>query len=134
MAEFLTDLICREVSPEDWELTNPLVYQRDDGTVIWVGAGFITDFASVPKWLPVVYALLKNKGRKAAALHDKFYRQGGMSKEDADSLFLEALHACKGLTDAERHIMYYGVKMFGGFAYKGERNGPVESGSVNIEP
>ena len=95
---FLTELDCREVTPEDFKLLAPLRYKRPDGTIIEVEAGFVTDFASVPKWLPLVYALLKDKGRKAACLHDKFYRQGGMSKEDADKLFLEALHACRCLS------------------------------------
>jgi hypothetical protein len=121
MGKFLTELDTREINSDDFMLLEPLVYQRDSGQIITAEKGFITDFASVPKWVPVLYVLLKDKGRKAAVLHDKFYRQGGMSKEDADSLFLEALHACEGLTDGERHTMYYGVKFFGYWSYRGER-------------
>ena len=121
MGKFLTELDTREINSDDFMLLEPLVYQRDSGQIITAEKGFVTDFASVPKWVPVLYVLLKDKGRKAAVLHDKFYRQGGMSKADADKLFLEALHACEGLTDGERHAMYYGVKFFGYWSYKGER-------------
>jgi hypothetical protein len=123
MGRFLTDLNVCEVDCDNFRLTSPLMYLCDNGLTITVEAGFVTDFASVPKWLPVAYALLQNKGRKAAVVHDKFYRQGGMTKEDADKLFLEALHACQGVSDWERHAMYYGVKCFGRWSYKGKRDG-----------
>jgi len=120
MGKFLSDLECKELDCESWQLLAPLVYQRDSGMIIEAEKGFVTDFASVPKWAPLLYALLKDKGRKAAVLHDKFYRQGGLSKEAADSLFLEALHACEGVSNWERHSMYYGVKFFGYWSYKGK--------------
>lgn len=121
MGKFLTKLRCEEVNCDDFMLLEPLVYQRDSDQIITAEKGFVTDFASVPKWTPLLYALLKSKGRKAAVLHDKFYRQGGLSKKAADELFLEALHACEGVSDWERHAMYYGVKFLGYWSYKGEK-------------
>lgn len=86
--------------------------------IIKVPAGFNTDFASIPK---LFQNILSPTGpyAKAALTHDYLYRtKGQATKEEADSVFLEAMEALK-VNRFVRTIMYRAVKYFGGGAYQG---------------
>jgi hypothetical protein len=86
--------------------------------VLEIEAGFLTDFASVPRAL---WTLLPPTGRygKAAVLHDDLYRTPGLAtRAQADGVFLEAMTEL-GVSKATRQIMYRGVRWFGRGAYKG---------------
>lgn len=86
--------------------------------LITVPAGFITDFASIPKPL---WGLLPPTGiyGKAAVLHDYLYRTVGIcSRGAADGVFLEAMEAL-GVGWLTRWIMYTGVRAGGHWSYKG---------------
>jgi hypothetical protein len=89
--------------------------------IIRVPAGFITDFASVPRFF---WRVLPPTGQygKAAVIHDYLYRTHGASKALADQVFLEA-STVLGVPVWKRHAMYYAVKLFGGRAY---RHGSVD--------
>jgi hypothetical protein len=94
-------------------------FQYDSSlTTITVPAGFVTDFASVPK---LFWNLLPPTGRygKAAVVHDYLYRTPGLaSKMIADATFLEAM-AALDVPTVTRYLMYFGVRLFGGSSYKG---------------
>jgi hypothetical protein len=65
--------------------------------VVTVPAGFVTDYASVPR-LPVVFLLVGGKGNRAAVVHDLLYTLGStypgtVTREQADAVLREAMLA-----------------------------------------
>lgn len=100
-----------------WELLKPFVYECQDGHIIIVPAGFVTDFASIPRefWslLPVwgIYGF-------AAVIHDFLYSTQTLPKERADAIFLEAMKV-SGVSAWERDAIYTAVREFGQHAWAG---------------
>ena len=142
MSSFTTEL---EVSPQgnggDWRLLKAFVYHvgsKFSRKYIRVPAGFITDFASIPRifrfFLPE-WA----KYSKAPVLHDWLYQTNGKSsnlpctwenkhpyectRKEADQIFLEAM-----LVDWQYHksrhfvanLEYWAVRLCGGFAWRSD--------------
>ncbi len=77
-----------------------------------VPQGFVSDFASVPRFL---WPVLPPHGRvkRAAVLHDWLYCQPEIDRPYADLLFLEAMKA-DSVPWLQRWAMYLGVRIFGG--------------------
>jgi hypothetical protein len=66
---FDSELSIRAVSPTTWALTAPLVWTGQQGDTFSVPAGFVTDFATSPRflhWLVLPYGAYT----RAAVLHD----------------------------------------------------------------
>jgi hypothetical protein len=87
----------------------------DDGVTVHVPAGFITDFASIPRvlwsWLPPSYYA------KPAILHDYLYFAGKVgdlvvTRAQADKSFRDALKET-GVNAARRWVMWLGVRTGG---------------------
>jgi len=74
MGKFQTALRVEKESERCWKLLEPLVYNSDTIGLIVVDAGFVTNFASVPR-LPFMYMLFGGVGDEAATLHDWLYRK-----------------------------------------------------------
>ena len=74
-------------------------------------AGFVTDFASVPR---AFCQLLPNAGRylSAAIVHDYLYWRQPCAKDAADSLLLAAMRESK-VDSFKRRVIYAGVR-YGG--------------------
>ena len=85
------------------------------GHLLEVPIGFITDLASVPRylWLTFPPSGLHNG---AAILHDylysKFCRYKDITREEADKIFLELMKEL-GVPAWKRYAMYYAVRLFG---------------------
>lgn len=121
-SRFLDPLVLEYIDGRSWKLVHAFDYQTDvfpvDRRPIKIPAGFVTDFASVPKAFWNVMPPTGEYG-KAAVIHDFLYRTKGVAtKAEADSVFLEAMTAL-GVGFWTRRTMYYGVKFFGGSSYKG---------------
>lgn len=96
--------------------------------IIRTPAGFIHDFASVPR-LPIFYLAYAGKVYLPAVPHDDLYRRGGteVDRQYADDVFLEGMLATlvrvpKPIMTAEdAHQMYQAVRLGGGkhFNYGG---------------
>lgn len=115
MSAFLTPLDCREVDEFGglWELLAPLAYDSEIlGGMVSVPAGFITDFASVPR-LPFLYLSEGGKGNKAAVIHDWLYSSQSVDRKTADSVLEEALIA-SGYSSFTAGIFYAAVRVGGG--------------------
>lgn len=118
-AKFLTPL---SVELEDevadtWRLTQPLRYQSAVAQrCITVPAGFVTDFASVPR-LPIIYLATGNTARSPAVVHDWLYTSGELRRSAADAVFLEAMKA-SGISFLRRVAMYAAVRAVGWRYYK----------------
>jgi len=88
---------------------------------VTVPAGFISDFASIPR---LFWRVLPPWGEynRAAVVHDYLYRTHLRTRAGADDLFL-ALMVELGVSRWKRRVMYRAVRMFGARAY---RNGSAE--------
>lgn len=114
MSSFTTQL---KVTPlgdgRRWKLIEPFEYYRTGREHVryTVPAGFITDFASVPRLL---WPILPPYGRygKAAVLHDYLYRSGIVGRCEADIIFKEAMEVL-GVARWKRRVLYAGVRLFG---------------------
>lgn len=89
--KFLNKLYVMFLGDDRWELTAELRYQTSTGLIIAVPCGFVTDFDSTPRWLPITYALIHGDGVPAAVVHDYLYQSHIVAKDEADAIFYEAL-------------------------------------------
>lgn len=115
-------------TPTQWEVLTEIRYLSPHfGRAFTVPVGFFTDFASVPR-LPLAYALVGNTAHIAALFHDQAYREGTLSKDDADTLFAEIMDFT-GEPKWRVALMYEGVHVFGASHYKGQ-GGELRAGFV----
>lgn len=128
-SRFRTPLIAEELDTGEARLVEPLVYEGNDDTFT-VPVGFVTDFASVPRLLWLLFPP-RGKHTKAAVLHDYLYRckPGSMenvfsgptiSRLDADGLFYRAMRE-DGTKLIRAWIMYTAVRWFGWIPWRQTR-------------
>ncbi len=93
-----------------WIVEEPLVYISDAGSLYTVPQGFITDLASIPRFL---WSIWPPFGRyaSAATLHDYFCESDWISRKDGDKVFLEAMKY-SNVPVWKRYIIYWGVRLF----------------------
>lgn len=116
MSEFLTDLIVKEVSDAIWVMVTPLEYQSDVlGETITVRAGFVTDFASIPR-IPFIYDVLGNIAHEPAVIHDWLYFVDTFTRKKCDQALLEAMKV-NGVSWFKRYQIYWGVRIGGWYAW-----------------
>jgi len=105
------DVVVRRLDDERWELVAPLFYQGNTDTFV-VPAGFVTDFASVPR---VAVWLIPRFGRytPAAILHDWLCGPGILSglidPVDVDGIFRRVMREL-GVPTVQRWLMWTGVR------------------------
>jgi hypothetical protein len=117
---FIGDLDTRLIDEfdEQHRLLAPFgFYSQILGAEIIVPAGFVTDFASVPR-IVGAYLLFGGKGKRAAVIHDWLYTLGKLdpitwAREKCDAIFREALIA-SGYSAVTVGAMYAGVRVGGG--------------------
>jgi len=115
-ASFASPLIVRPLPDgRNWQLVEGFEF-RYNGKTLKVPAGFVTDFASVPR---IFWNILPPWGRygKAAVIHDYCYRTACLSRRMCDRLFLEAMRALS-VPAWKRYIMWLAVRCFGQYAYR----------------
>lgn len=122
---FKTPLIARTHKRGEWKLESSLVYETNSGFLISVNSGFITDLASIPRPLRILF-IVNGDHREAAVLHDWLYANKGkitndrtgkkttLNRLNADKLFLEAMSKT-GVSFFRRWAMYLGVRLGGVF-------------------
>ncbi len=108
----------RWAEPEEWWLKGELVYQSEllgeDGkpVLVEVPDHFNTDFASIPRFPPLLRSVLLKNGRHrpAAVAHDFLCRlELDFPRRLADKIFLEAMKFLK-VTRWKRYPMYWAVR------------------------
>jgi len=123
MSRFVTRLEVELVDDDEndgrgaWRVTLPLVYESDIAGTIAVPAGFVTDFASVPR-IPVAYWLAGDTAHAPAVIHDFLYSTGETSRATADAVLCEAM-AVSGVPAWRRWPMYLAVRLFGWLNFGG---------------
>lgn len=122
MAKFLDALNVTEISDKIWAISDhPFRYQSDiAGRLITVPVGFYTDFASVPRWLPIIYALLGDRAHEAAAVHDWLYYSAITSRLVADQVIREGI-ILLGISRWQATLFYWGVRSGGWAAWNEHR-------------
>lgn len=93
--------------------------EEGSGNAIDVPIGFMTDFASVPR---ILWTILPTWGKygNAAAIHDYCYWDQSLSRKESDRIFREAMEVL-GVSTLTITLMYYAVKLFGYWAWEGNR-------------
>lgn len=113
-----SSLVVEFVDGDRWRLREDLPYELPDGQgTIIVPAGFLTDFASIPRPL---WSLVGDPGgpwAPAAVVHDYLYRTGLLPRAEADAIFYEAMEPY--VRTSKRWVMWLAVRLAGWMAYKG---------------
>jgi len=124
-AGFLSELDVRlDRETERWVLLEPLVYwSYKFGSVITVPVGFDTDFASVPRFPPLVFALVGDSAHEAAVVHDYLYRFHQLTRCQSDAVLYEAMVSTRQPAWRD-YLMWIGVRVGGWFAYHRHNNNP----------
>jgi hypothetical protein len=105
----------RKLGPRRWELAAPFTYGHPllPMGAVTVPAGFVTDYASVPRWLPLTWMLVGDTAHEAAVVHDYVYRTGIVSRAVADHLLHDA--ALEAGEPRWRAVLLYGGVRVGGW-------------------
>jgi len=120
MSSFTEKLI---VSPlpdgKHWVVRKPFTYyigEENSDSFVIVPAGFITDFASVPR---IFWRLVPRWGKygTAAVLHDYLYWCQKYTRKRSDEIFLEAMLVL-GTKKSTAKNMYRAVRWCGGKSWK----------------
>lgn len=136
MAAFRSKLTVTEVSDSVFAVAgHPFVYQSDLlADPIIVPVGFYTDFASVPRFLPLVYACLGDTAHAPAVIHDWLFYCALVPRKRADQILLEAMGVC-GLPAWRRWPIYVGVRLGGWVAWNNHRRqGNPQAGKFKDSP
>lgn len=106
-----------------WSLLIGFDYRDDrNNYTISVPAGFVTDFASIPRAFWTILPPTGPMYGKAAVVHDYLYQNGGLGKytrAQCDLVFRDAM-AVLGVSGIKRQTMYLAVRLFGGGAFRGK--------------
>jgi hypothetical protein len=129
MKGFLSPLRMENIDGHTMKLIAPLRYQTEIDPalgVIKVQAGFITDFASVPRGL---WNLFPPNGTyvPAAVVHDWLYRRTIIDRKICDRVFEEAMQ-CLGVSWFTRKLIYRAVRLFGEAARERELSNVDKAG------
>lgn len=113
----------KRADPDDWrrrKILKPLVYTDVDGKEWTVPADFISDGASIPRFLWRLCGPPWGPYAESGVFHDWLYATGPVSRLEADRLFLEAMQT-QGIKRWRRQAMYRGVRVGGWYAWNQHR-------------
>jgi hypothetical protein len=115
---FLTELVIRgERRTDKYILAQALVYDSPSMNEVYVAhAGFITDFASIPRRLRGFIDDDASYLRDAAVIHDWLYTSKEVKRITADKILQEAMLEL-GSGKIKAYLVYYAVRAFGGGHY-----------------
>lgn len=106
-----------EIQPDGFtaKVVRPFVVMVK-GKLIKVNSGWVTDWASIPRFF---WRVLPPMGKHtvAAVVHDYLYQFRLGTRSYADKVFLELMKA-QGVVLWKRQLMYWAVRLFGGRAWR----------------
>jgi hypothetical protein len=100
----------------NWRVDEVFSYVAQDKSMVTVPIGFVTDLASIPRFL---WSLWPPEGlyTDAAVVHDCCYAQQFFTRLRCDQILLEAMEDL-GVSWWTRHVIYIGVRIGGWMAWK----------------
>lgn len=133
MNNFIGDLLVKYIDGIRWEVAQSFRFHLgspDGAEYVAIPAGLMTDFASIPRVVRVIWRSPGGKYDKPAVVHDALYRHGYVSVTDgsirwidraeSDRIFDEAMQVA-GVNWFSRHVIYRGVRIGGMFAWNRHR-------------
>lgn len=122
MAKFLNTLTVTEISDKVFQVAvSDFSYQSDVASqIITVPVGFYTDFESMFRWVPVLYAMLGDLAHEPAVIHDWLYYSAKTTRQMADDVFFEAMGVI-GIPDWRRYPIWWGLRAGGWAAWNKHR-------------
>ena len=108
---FPLPLEVRWISKNLFETLQPFRYYRDNGEVITVKTGFITDFGSKPAITWILVGSPTDEGGPAYVIHDFLCEYATWGHAKTDRIFLEALRDSE-VSYLKRTLMYWAVKVW----------------------
>lgn len=133
MNNFLGPLRLDYIDGHSWQVVDGFTYRLgspDGKEYVSIPAGFVTDFASVPRVLKVVWPSPGGKWDKPAVVHDFIYRFGfvesadgerRVTRDEGDNIFKEAMGAA-GVGWMAKACLYRGVRIGGWVSWKRYRS------------
>lgn len=123
MSEFLDRLVVSPIADgEQWCIEKPFRYRSNlllagrEDNIVTVPAGFLTDFASVPRFIQDVLPPWNRYG-PAAIVHDRLYYTQELRRELADAILREAM-SLLGVDAQTIVLIYNAVRVFGAQAWE----------------
>ena len=134
MSAFTTPLRVEFIDGKYWILLSPFTYRVgsvDSKEIIFVPAGFKTDFGSIWRLFWPVIGHPTGKYGKATVVHDYLYQHsGGRSRRRCDQVFLEGMKVL-GVSWWRRTEMYSAVRVGGRGPWKTYRKqGDGDAGEI----
>lgn len=125
MQEIRTRIVVEDIAdvgmPDLWKIEFPIQVKLSNGSFIKVDQGFITDFASVPRFLHSIITPI-GRHKLPAIIHDYLYTNHTMSRKDSDQEFLKWLMKKDPKRTIKNRLMFYAVRLFGAKRYKNKGN------------
>jgi len=104
--------------PYDWEIHQEISVVLSNDVIMEIPIGYVTDFASVPRWL---WSLISPQGvgtNLASIIHDFIYTEHNYSRKFADKEFLAWLNFLEPNHKIRNKLMYRAVRAFGKSRWK----------------
>lgn len=130
---FLGDLLVQYIDGKHWEIKQSFTYRishQNSPEYVAIFAGMVTDFASMPYGVRVIFRSPGGKWDKPAVVHDCLYNKayvtldtGGIrsiDRAEADRIFNEAMQVT-GVNWLSRQLIYRGVRVGGMLAWNKHR-------------
>ena len=114
MSNFTKPLTVTKIGARLWKVERTFEYHvgsKDSVEIIEVPKGFTTDFATVPRFLWILFPP-DGQYTQAAVLHDNLYSRKIYSRLKSDRIFREAMKVL-GVGWWKKGTMYNAVRLFG---------------------
>mgnify|MGYP001593261482 CR=1 FL=1 len=124
MSRFLDPLRAEQLDATRWITLTLLRYESDLlSDTVEIPARFVTDFASVPRWLPLTWYLTGNTAHRPSVIHDWLYQRHVAERIEralAAAVFCEAMSAddIEPVPRWQRSLIWAGVRAGGWVAWQ----------------
>jgi hypothetical protein len=126
----------RYIDGKKWRVKDGFTYWLNKHEYVDVCSGCVTDFASIPRLLRVLWPSPGGLWDLAAVVHDKVYQDGYVrnvfggtrivQRAEADQMFRDGMELM-GVRDNDKAALYNGVRVGGWWAWRKHRKAEHES-------
>lgn len=110
--------VIKQINDYHYQLVRTYIVLLPNKKTLQILPGFVTDGASVPKlFWNIIGSPFTGNYTRAGIIHDALYASKILPRKQCDSIFFKIIKECGG-SWLERTLMWAGVRIFGGFAWK----------------